>query len=360
MGTQQNFDFSQKFWPGQPVSVEDTSWEPYAEFLDYVGDQLTQETKASTTETATVKDSILTLVEVIYQQRASTFEDMIAYAEKKTSQGDRKVLMRMLELAIRLSLTINVRCRDASPNTSYSTLYWNSGRSLDKVIADRFCSSQSTEKERMRVEQSFTAAFLVNTCGVRLRWSNNLADHLSFDAGVLTIYQHKICLIRHARYTSPIIPHSVLNEALQTMNLLFPFGDKATRELLFREGKRSFYGLGFHLQTPSPDLSDLQFWCKEMTELYALYRDPPHNWTQLFSDSRDKQQFATLWIAVLVLILTLVSIAFGTASTVYSIKQYNCSVKQYNLALAQACSEPGADISLPQFCGSPRGRPTLS
>jgi hypothetical protein len=255
----------------------------------------------------------------------------------------------MLELAIRLSLTVNVRCRDSPSSTSYSTLHWNSEKSLDKVIADRFCASPSPEKERLRVEQSFTAAFLVNTCGVRLRWSNNLADHLSFDAGVLTVYQHKICLIRHARYTSPIIPHDVLNEALQTMNLLFPFGDKATRELLIREGKRSFYGLGLHLQMPSPDLSDLKFWRKEMMELYALYRDPPHNWTQLFSDSRDKQQFATFWIAVLVLILTLVSIAFGSVSTVYS-------VKQYNLALAQACLEPGANVSLPQFCGAPRGR----
>lgn len=41
------------------------------------------------------------------------------------------------------------------------------------------------------------------------------------------------------------------------------------------------------------------------------------------SDRRNKMNFATFWIAVLVLVLTIVSIACGTVSTLYSVKQYN-------------------------------------
>ncbi|KAH8742785.1 hypothetical protein F5882DRAFT_423926, partial [Hyaloscypha sp. PMI_1271] len=58
---------------------------------------------------------------------------------------------------------------------------------------------------------------------------------------------------------------------------------------------------------------------------------------------RNVAGWATFWIGILVLILTLVSIAFGTVSTVYAIKQYE-------LALAQACSTEGAAQLLPNYC----------
>ncbi|KAI9866805.1 MAG: hypothetical protein M1813_000747 [Trichoglossum hirsutum] len=75
----------------------------------------------------------------------------------------------------------------------------------------------------------------------------------------------------------------------------------------------------------------------------AFFEEPPRNWWQLFSGRRNKLQWATFWIAVLVLMLALIGLAGNTVPAVYS-------VKQYNLALAQACSASEATALLPGFC----------
>jgi len=333
------------FWPGQKTSVNDVFGGLFDAYFEYIGDELTRARYSQPKHAPTVSvDDVCKLVKTLYRHRSSALETLLDHVEQEFSGFDRESLSLTVELAARLSLTLQMRCGNRPLNHSIRTLDWHGDRSLEQTVADHFCPSLGSEEKRIRIEESFTAAFLVNVCRVKLRWSNNLADHLDFNSGVLTIYQHKICLIQHAQYISPIIPLEVLNEALQTINLLFPFGDEATRELLIRENKRSFYGLGLNLQ-PSPfDLSEFKFWNKEMAELYSLYKDPPHTWSQLFSDSRDKLQFATFWIAATVLILSLISIAFGIVQTIYSIRQYK-------LALAQACSVQGANVSLPLYCG---------
>lgn len=331
------------FWPGQKtlINVSEGLFDPY---FEYIEDELTRARYSQPKHAPpTTVDHVCRLVKALYRHRSSALETLLNHLEQEFPDFDRISLEWMVELVARLSLTLHIRCRNKPVNHSIRTLDWHGDRSLEQTVADNFCASLGSEEKTVRIEESFTAAFLVNVCRVKLRWSNNLADHLNFNSGVLTIYQHKICLIQHAQCISPIIPLEVLNEALQTINLLFPFGDEATRELLIKENKRSFYGLGLNLQSPPFDLSEFRFWNKEMVELYSLYKDPPHTWSQLFSDSRDKLQFATFWIAAAVFILSLISIAFGFVQTIYSIRQYK-------LALAQACSVPGANVSLPLYC----------
>ena len=334
----------ENLWPGQKILVHDMPGGLFDTFFEYIGDELNRAHYSQSKHPQKISvDNVCKLVEALYRYRSSSLEELLSHMEQEFPGFDRKLLSWMIELATRLSLTLRIRCGDGPQSPSTSILDWHRDQSIEQTITERFRPIFKPEERRIRIEQSFTAAFLVNICRVKIRWSNNLADHLDFNSGVLTIYQHKICLIQHSQYTSPIIPLELLNEALQTMNLLFPFGDEATRELLLRENKRSFYGLGNNLQSPPPDLSQFKFWKKEMAELYSLYKDPPRAWSQLFSDSRDKLQFATFWIAATVLILSLISIAFGIVQSIYSIKQYK-------LALAQACSVANANILLPDFC----------
>jgi len=91
-------------------------------------------------------------------------------------------------------------------------------------------------------------------------------------------------------------------------------------------------------------LADYDVWRARVANLVEVFNEPPRDLRQPLSDRRNVMEWATFWIGMLVLILTLVSIAFGTVSTVYAIKQYE-------LALAQACVAEGAAELLSRFCG---------
>jgi hypothetical protein len=129
------------------------------------------------------------------------------------------------------------------------------------------------------------------------------------------------------------------------MNLLFPFYNRQTKLLLQQQGK-TFYGLGLCGRGPAPfelDGGGYRHWHARLRDLVAFFNDPPRSWWQVAMDRRDKIQYATFWTAVLVLWLSVVSILFGVVACVYTIKQYR-------LALAQACVVPGAAAQLPQYC----------
>ena len=69
------------------------------------------------------------------------------------------------------------------------------------------------------------------------RLADSISDHLQFDSRrqTLTVYRHKICLSNHLDSIDRCpIPKGVLGEILDTLNLLFPFGDLATKQLLIK------------------------------------------------------------------------------------------------------------------------------
>jgi hypothetical protein len=181
--------------------------------------------------------------------------------------------------------------------------------------------------------------------GVKIQWTDNLVDHLNFDKRrrILSVYEHKICLVNHLKgKDSTIIPHAVLQEAIDTMNLLFPFADVQTRDLLSKESK-PFYGLGSDMRGRMLNLSDYDVWRNRVSVLVDVFNEPPRDFRQLISDRRKLIDWVTLWIGILVLVLTIVSIASGTVSSVYAIKQYE-------LALAQACSGADLPAQLERLC----------
>jgi hypothetical protein len=61
-------------------------------------------------------------------------------------------------------------------------------------------------------------------------------------------------------------------------------------------------------------------------------------------------EFGTFWIAAIVGILTVVSIAMGVVSIVYSVKQYNVAVMQYDLQVLQMCIDDTVASKLPNLC----------
>ncbi|ORY19121.1 hypothetical protein BCR34DRAFT_462062, partial [Clohesyomyces aquaticus] len=245
-----------------------------------------------------------------------------------------QAMRRSLELAVRIWLMLNVNSSTIAvgpivPNEL--PLDWPIDTSLDTLIEDRFMripDGQRT-KERMKMEGTFTAAYLVNVCGIRLSWTDHLTDHLRSDPHrqVLTVYKHKICLVNHLKSGDACpIPKDVLNEALDTLNLLFPFGDPATKRLLGKGMQASFYNLGVCGRDRELDLNKYEYWREEIQDLLHSFRRPPRTLKQLAFDRRNMMDWAAFWVTVMVAVLTLVSIPCNIIQVVYAVKGYHVAL----------------------------------
>ncbi|RBR24529.1 uncharacterized protein FIESC28_02725 [Fusarium coffeatum] len=215
-------------------------------------------------------------------------------------------------------------------------LPWQDGQPLQELVYSHFKACPSTEN-------------LASNYGYAINWTHDLSDHLAIDWKYkeITVYEHKIHLFNHLRFPdNAIIPEDIVAEAIDTLNLLFPFQDDATKRFLDKE-KKLFYGLGFCNRPRKLDLDDYTFWRDRIEDLGYILRQPAVGLHQLRLDKGGSNmlQISAFWITVVLGLVTLVSIAFAVGATVYGVKQYSISLKQYELAVAEACLDPAMSIS---------------
>jgi hypothetical protein len=343
----EKFELVKLFWPRADLTIESFHEESYASFLEYVGDELSELRHHQTRFATNNFESIVELIQMLQNCRGKHLSELLSELAPRFLNVDEHSVQRSIELTVRLWLNLNVNSAmiAVGPILAHSgTIDWSPNESLDDLIASQFAGKEAKELSRPKTEHlrsmglDFTAANLVNLCEIKLNWSDNLADHLVYNrkSRTLTIFKHKICLINHLKTTGDCpIPTAVLEEALDTTNLLFPFGDEATKRLLSQEGQLAFYGLGNCGRDRQDDLREFRFWREELADLFEVYNEPPRTFRQLVIDQRNLVDWAAFWITVMVLLLTMVSIPCSIIQTVYTIKSYNVA-----LAQAQAIPSP--------------------
>lgn len=338
----------QALWPSLMSDEESLHPEYYGPFLEYI-----------TGELLVLRHYESDFAVHSWESMERLLEDMNAHREMARSQYleswrtafrgcDDLSILRSLELAVRLSLTLNIRTRAISVNPvspKTTAIDWTHGR-LDHLIQGRFAiCSKIHNMNDCRINPAFTAANLVKVAGIKIHWVDNLADHLLYDdeKRAVRIYQHKICLLNHLKSANgSFLSQELLGEAIDTLNLLFPFGKSSTRSFL--EGqKKPFYGLGFCGRDRVLDLRKYSYWADRLSELIEAFNEPPHDWWRLLNDRRNKLQFTTFWIAFVVLVLTVISLAFAIFSSIYT-------YKQYELARLQMCAADGRPPEMQGFC----------
>lgn len=105
-----------------------------------------------------------------------------------------------IDLALRLWLMLNIRdprLKLQTPRTP--TLAWAETLPLRDFIDRAFPQSKCQIGVRdSRIHPSFTAAFMVEVCGLHPEWTHCLADHLRLDRRkrTLRVYSYKDCLQR--------------------------------------------------------------------------------------------------------------------------------------------------------------------
>ncbi|KAK1658649.1 hypothetical protein BDP55DRAFT_507677, partial [Colletotrichum godetiae] len=249
---------------------------------------------------------------------------------------------RSLDLVARLWLTINF---DTLPlGQIYPKpvqLAWEETKTLRQVIDSYFAvtlADRPAELKRGDIPSTFNITVLCERYNFSIRWTSNLAEHLQIEEKLgqrsVMLYEHIVCLWNHLEYSKDCpVPQSLLEETLDTLVLLFPYEDTGTMKLLKRE-KKNFWRLGRCGRTRKAELDDFSYWKPGIQRLLEEYNKPPRGTQQLRLDKEGRNflEFSTFWTALLVAILTILGIAFGTIGTAYAIKAYNLSYKQYVLS----------------------------
>ena len=274
---------------------------------------------------------ILLVVEFLRGEKHLTkrqARDQLKQSRVRFSNTDEDALESSIDLSLRLWMMLNIReyeLRLQTPQTP--SLMWDEGESFENFLGKTFrCSKGSIETKDSRLDPSFTAAFMVDICGLRLEWTDCLADHLRLDRRekILRIFPYKPFLRNHLDHKQSHLPITVLKETILSLNLLFPQWDPPTIKLL-QLNKQDFQDSGPYDGPRTLNLTEFDHWRDRLQEVYdVVFRSPPVSWAQLWKDRRNPQQFWTFWIALFILALTLVS-------TVTSIVQAWASVKSLHL-----------------------------
>lgn len=282
-------------WQDSDLSLESFDERDYCLFFNYIGNELEDLRQYHLKFAVDTFDNMNELFQCLRTNSAEPLSFVLERLSERFVHADRGALQRSLELAVRLFLTINVNSSSMAMGATFPyeiPLEWPPDASLSSLIERQFSKPNASLKLSVRssLNHGFTAAYLVNICGIELHWTDNLADHLRLDRQkqILIVYKHKIWLLNHLKaLRGSLIPKEVLSETLDTLNLLFPFGDPATRQLLIREGQRPFYGLGNCNRYRNLGLGRYVIYREPLEDLFEVYQKPPRTLKQLMVDRRD-------------------------------------------------------------------------
>jgi hypothetical protein len=354
------------FWPG-------TLWRPddFSDFFRYFNDRIAllkwPYTVDETQFAAHTFDELIAIVKEMWTRRNNTREEALASIKQLQVFQNKRLtnpqILNSMALAACLWLTMEVRMSDhlyGPASGAFEHAVWGPTDSLVDLGKQRFRASRFIPTAReARLDPCFTANNLMDICGMRVAWTDNLIDHLYYDpspvprswwrfwqyqgsGGTIYIYPHKLCLASHYE-TTDVYEKDLLEETMKSLDLLFPFGDSQTRYFLSQERHPFFLA-----ETPAfprtMDLGDFCFWRRRMVILYDAFNAPPSRVQQMWKDTRNPMQWWTFWLAVLITILTMV---FGAVSAYTSFKQVELSQEANKLSLQQAC---GQNDIIQQMC----------
>lgn len=349
------------FWPHLQLSADDLIQEHYSAFFKFVFKTLQSLCPHASDFAIQNFEGLYTMVKELRDDRTLSREMIKDRLRGQYLNFSDTAISRSMELAVRLWLGLNVCSKTLAVgprNPRDSRLNWDQNEPLEKMAEAQFLEKiQRPVSTVYQLDDFFTAINLKNICRVDIRWTNNLADHLKVDGPkgrrVLSVYQHKICLINQRQDPqNAVIRRDVLDEAIRTLDLLFPFGDADTEQFLKQQGLPIF-SLKLSQRPDNRDLNDFNYWKSNLSQLLNILHGPPETALQTLLDTRNLNQWVTLWIAIFGVFI--ITILFGILATVYTIKQYRLalisyevSLKSFELSLALACQQ--ATSPIPGFC----------
>ena len=230
--------------------------------------------------------------------------------------------------AVRLWLMLNVA---SSTTNTYipgrTNPEWPENQSLDDLINSCFPMSELGPK-LSQWPSSLNAHSLEYIGGFKISWTDHLADHLYLneDMDTICVYHHVQVLRGLDCNQGPgqVLPDRLLLETLQTLALLIPRANRKCKhwfERIHSQGEAEIDKAAGDVEllhwARSPE--KYQYWGQRLIMIKDAYdASEPKDLGQWWHDRRRKVQWYTFWVAILVLVLTIV---FGLIQSVTGVMQ---------------------------------------
>lgn len=370
--TEEDFVLCSKLWPALERDVFEA--DHYAVLATYVRAEINREQIEWSKILSGVDDTekiraVMACARELYNQPAEkvlqSLEDRIALPEQLHGQA-----VKLLSVAASLHTMLKVTLTAPSETEADLSTVWAPGCSLIDSMRTVFHRTPNLEDRSISLKLTISSLARYNKCIIA--WTDRLDKHLDYRVSrhsrVISVFQHKVWLSAHINQQEDCtIPQEIICEALDTLNLLFPHNDRDTESFLASQGQR-FYGLGNFGRGPRLNLKDYPHWGPKLEKLIDVFEGPRSGiWRFLpRHDKSDLLESANFWIATTAAFLAFVGFILGLASIIFAKLSYDISVKsmaiseaslkltrfQYQLSLAQACSDPNEARLLPDFCSA--------
>ncbi|KAK3367854.1 hypothetical protein B0H63DRAFT_442549 [Podospora didyma] len=207
-----------------------------------------------------------------------------------------------------------------------SRVCWNTPTSLRDFLATYFepepkSTFANNSNETVKLEKIFKASNLDRIAGLEIVWTDNLVDHLRLtdDDTRVHIFHHVSFLNIQRHNNTGLLPGGLAEESLQTLALLFPSADRETKRWFAKLPKSDnvldaqLLHCG-RLKTDDRQIDRFKFWRERLVMLKQVFDEAqPGTMGQWWYDRRNGVQWYTFWVAVLVLVLTIV---FGLVQSI--------------------------------------------
>ncbi|OAL06617.1 hypothetical protein IQ06DRAFT_288493 [Phaeosphaeriaceae sp. SRC1lsM3a] len=319
-------DIVRELWPSvldSKTAQSALDWGPY--FIYYQDQCAAALHEQGRHVIARTHQHIIEVVRKIEQGRTQSDirTDLRGWFQTTTQLSDQnKIIDNTIELAARLYFMVNIGSYH-SMVTQGTRLPWNDC-DPKQIMHDAFKKTFLGPSEtKIRLEKDFTAFNLQRIADFRICWTDNFADHLRVvdDDRVVAIFHHASFL--HRQRGNTLFPAGLVDETILTLALVFPKHDKQGIKWLRGEhacGKID--GRLKHcnsLRFEDRNIENFQFWGSRLVALKQILDEPRSiNLKQRWYDRRDGYAWYTFWIALCVLVLTVV---FGTVQSITGIIQ---------------------------------------
>ncbi|KAI5460908.1 hypothetical protein BGZ63DRAFT_425376 [Mariannaea sp. PMI_226] len=361
-----------KIWPALTHASYDV--DQYAHLASYVKKKAVRFQYDLDSYTHNTQDDLLAVMATLRQSIDLSRSDVMrAIPSRNQGEVDETSRLRTLSIAASLCLTINVEAPELNLlMKKRNTISWGSDSSLRDTVSPKFDQRQGIYQQSATgtIDQRLSIHGLVTYHGFTISWTDNLYEHLEVkctkNSRFVVIYQHKIWLLSHLETSQEgAVPRNILEECLDTLDLLFPHGEKDSISLLKGEGK-PFYGLGCNMREVSYELESYPHWGRKLKTLLEVLEEPPKGMQRFLPGRNQRNLFESVnfWIAVAVAVLAVTGFVLSLVAVVYTKLAFDVSKEslevekvsldlagqQYLLSLAQACTDPDSSDTVLQFC----------
>ncbi|KAH7086730.1 hypothetical protein FB567DRAFT_526117 [Paraphoma chrysanthemicola] len=246
------------------------------------------------------------------QIRDRLLDGSIGFRASTTQVADNTI-----DLAARICFMVNVGSSVATITPGRTQLQWRDGEPRT-FLRDRFTPQQMLSGVYVRFERTFTARSIDCIAGIRIRWTDNLADHLRMldpDDKTIAVFHHASFL---KRQQNDLFPGGFIEEMRRTLTLLFPQHDRVLQTWLQTQKKQytidGQLAENGQLRLDERQLNNFRFWHDRLVILKQAYDESrPATLSQWWHDRRNSVQWYTFWVAIIVLFLT---IFFGMVQSI--------------------------------------------